>query len=201
MRQGVPPSTGPAAKREKPIMENDPAAWLKGARATLTRNLALAAVACIGMLAVSVQANPGGTIAGRASVIDGDTIEIRGERIRFSGIDAPESSQLCFDATDRRYRCGAWSARLLAKFLAESSPTTCEIVERDRYGRFVGNCHRSDGVGAQDWLVFNGLALDWPRYSEGKYAALQNEVKANRRGIWSGSFEPPWEWRAKKRSP
>ncbi len=32
---------------------------------------------------------------GRATVIDADTIEIRGERIRLDGIDAPESSQTC----------------------------------------------------------------------------------------------------------
>ena len=34
-------------------------------------------------------------LTGRASVIDGDTIEIHGSRIRLFGIDAPESSQWC----------------------------------------------------------------------------------------------------------
>ena len=49
-------------------------------------------------------------IQGTASVIDGDTIEIRGERIRLDAIDAPESSQLCGDAASKRYRCGQKSA-------------------------------------------------------------------------------------------
>ena len=62
------------------------------------------------------------TIAGRASVIDGDTIEIHGERIRFNGIDAPEATQLCEDTGGRTYRCGARSAEALAEWLASSSP-------------------------------------------------------------------------------
>ena len=45
-------------------------------------------------------------IAGRASVLDGDTIEIRGERIRLFGIDAPESRQMCANANGQSYRCG-----------------------------------------------------------------------------------------------
>jgi hypothetical protein len=36
-----------------------------------------------------------GEFVGRASVVDGDTLDIHGTRIRLWGIDAPETSQLC----------------------------------------------------------------------------------------------------------
>jgi endonuclease YncB( thermonuclease family) len=139
------------------------------------------------------------TIAGRASVIDGDTIEIHGERVRFNGVDAPESAQFCADAGGRMYRCGVRSAEALAEWLASSSPTTCKFVEYDQYGRFVGRCNRADGTSVQRWLVRNGHAMDWPRYSNGAFAKEQSAAEAEKIGIWQGKFQPPWEWRAAQR--
>lgn len=134
-------------------------------------------------------------ITGRASVIDGDTIDIQGERIRFNGIDAPESRQACKDAVGRDYRCGKAAAEALDEFLAASRPTRCEYVDRDRYKRFVGNCFRADGSSVSQWMARNGYALDWPRYSKGAYAADQEAAKAASAGIWQGTFEYPWDWR------
>ncbi len=141
------------------------------------------------------EGSSGTTVVGRASVIDGDTIQIHGERIRLNGIDAPESSQLCRDGSGKSYRCGAKSAAALSDLLEISSPTRCEFVERDRYGRFVGNCFRADGASVQELLVRSGWAMDWPRHSNGAYASFQAAAKAERIGIWAGEFQPPWEWR------
>ncbi|RUU43264.1 thermonuclease family protein [Mesorhizobium sp. M6A.T.Ce.TU.002.03.1.1] len=137
-----------------------------------------------------------GSMEGRASVIDGDTVEIAGQRIRFNGIDAPESRQYCDDAKGFDYPCGRRAAQALDEFLAASRPLHCSFVDRDRYGRLVGNCDRADGRSVQRWLVEQGLALDWPRYSNGAFAAEQVSAKAAHRGVWQGRFVQPWDWRA-----
>jgi endonuclease YncB( thermonuclease family) len=135
-------------------------------------------------------------MAGRASVIDGDTVEIASQRIRFNGIDAPESRQYCDDPKGFEYPCGRRAAQALDEFLAASRPLRCSFVARDRYGRLVGDCKRADGRNVQAWLVEQGLALDWPRYSNGAFATQQAAAEAAHRGVWQGRFDRPWDWRA-----
>jgi endonuclease YncB( thermonuclease family) len=81
------------------------------------------------------------TITGQASVIDGETLEIQGRRVRRSGIDAPESSKLCRGDDSLQYRCGAKAANELAEHIA-GEPVSCESVGRDQYGRVVAVCSR-----------------------------------------------------------
>jgi endonuclease YncB( thermonuclease family) len=138
-------------------------------------------------------------ITGRASVIDGDTIDIQGERFRLNGIDAPESWQRCEDARGLEYRCGKASAEALDAFLAQSRPTRCDFIERDRYGRFVGNCYRADGASVAEFMVRSGWALDWPQYSKGAYADEQELARAEKSGMWQGDFLEPWKARRKVR--
>ncbi|WP_373465528.1 thermonuclease family protein [Agrobacterium larrymoorei] len=136
------------------------------------------------------------TLPERASVIDGDTIEISGQRIRLNGIDAPESWQQCRDGKGRGYSCGKDAAFALDSFLAASRPTTCLKVDQDRYGRMVADCFRADGEPVNGWLVWQGYAVDWVRYSKGRYAKEQSAAKVERRGIWRGEFDQPCMERA-----
>src|SRR5690348_14618820 len=85
-----------------------------------------------------------GDLIGRASVVDGDTVEIQSQHIRIFGIDAPESSQLCTDKAGAEYRCGKMAANALDEFLAQSRPLTCNVVDHDRNHRAVARCNRSD---------------------------------------------------------
>jgi len=133
-------------------------------------------------------------VAGVASIIDGDTIEIHGQRIRLNGIDAPESAQLCKDAAGKDYRCGQKASLSLADFLKVHRPTSCIAVDRVQFRRMVAVC-TAGGVDIGEWMVRKGYAVDWPKYSAGFYAAAENEAKRAKRGVWAGSFERPWEWR------
>lgn len=135
-------------------------------------------------------------ISGVASVIDGDTLEIHGKRIRLHGIDAPESRQIC-TINDRAWRCGRSSAFALSNFVGRK-PVTCESHKQDRYKRFVAVCTLGD-IELNAWMVKQGLALDWPKYSRGDYAALQTTASEQNKGIWASEFEPPWEWRKKNK--
>ena len=111
-----------------------------------------------------------GLIAGRASVVDGDTLEIHGERIRLFGIDAPESGQTCLDARGQRYRCGQKAALVLDARIGEGV-VTCERKDTDRYGRTVALC-RVFGEDLGAWLVGLGWALT-SRADSTRYVAAE----------------------------
>jgi endonuclease YncB( thermonuclease family) len=145
------------------------------------------------MLLVASGSASSADMVGQASIIDGDTLEIHGSRIRLWGIDAPESSQLCRGDDSLQYRCGAKAANDLDAFIA-GRPVNCLPISLDRYGRTVATC----SVGSADlgdWLVRNGLALDWPQYSKRKYDDAQREAKQAGRGMWAGSYVEPWLYR------
>lgn len=145
-------------------------------------------------------------IVGRATVIDGDTIEIRGQRIRLWGIDAPESRQPCTRA-GQSYRCGQNAANHLAS-LARDKTVSCAPVGRpDRYRRVIAICSISTGLcldqpcipspQLNELMVADGQAVDYPRYSSGAYARPEADARRRRVGVWGGEFQNPWEWRAR----
>lgn len=132
---------------------------------------------------------------GQASVIDGDTIEIHGVRIRLHGIDAPEGRQLCFE-DGKPWRCGQQAALALADKLARRT-VTCQPRRTDRYARTLATCFIGrENVNA--WLVAEGWALAYRAYST-RYVADEATARKEHRGIWRGTFEPPWIWRERNR--
>ena len=133
-------------------------------------------------------------LTGKASVVDGDTIEIGGARIRLWGIDAPESNQICRTKNGIQYPCGAKVTHELAAFISVRL-VDCVPVSLDQYGQTFATCS-DDGVDLGGWLVRNGFALDWPQYSKAKYDSAQREADHAGRGIWEGNYVAPWLFRA-----
>lgn len=146
------------------------------------------------LLLASTGAALPGDMTGQAGIIDGDTLEIHGTHIRLWGIDAPESTQFCRGEDSLPYRCGAKAANDLDTFIARR-PVNCVPVSLDQYGRTVATCSVG-GADLGEWIVSNGLALDWPRYSRGRYGAAQRDAEHAGRGIWAGSYVEPWLYRA-----
>jgi len=136
------------------------------------------AIAVLAALIVALaSAGAADNLAGQASVIDGDTLEVYGTRIRLWGIDAPESTQLCRGEDSLQYRCGAKAANDRDAFIARR-PVSCIPISLDQYRRTVATCSVSD-VDLGEWLVRNGLAIDWPQQARSQDTEDQLEQIAH----------------------
>ncbi|PVA07510.1 thermonuclease family protein [Thalassorhabdomicrobium marinisediminis] len=131
-------------------------------------------------------------VIGTASVVDGDTIEIHGQRIRLHGIDAPESNQPCRGAESNVYRCGQLAANELDTLIGRSS-VECWTQDVDRYRRLVSVC-KLGNIDINAWMVTQGFAVAYREYSL-DYVALENEAREGQIGIWGSNFQMPWDYR------
>ena len=139
------------------------------------KHMALATLVAIALAPMPGAGAIAADLTGLPSVVDGDTLEIRGERVRLHGIDAPEGRQLCVKPTDERWRCGQNAALMLADLIGRR-PVRCEGNERDRYGRLIAVCYLGD-LDLNRWMVENGWAVAFRRYSL-DYVDAEAEAKA-----------------------
>ena len=133
------------------------------------------------------------SLIGPARVVDGDTIVVAGELVRLHGIDAPELDQT-FWWRGNNIVCGTMSLAAL-EALTAGVKLRCEVVERDRYGRFVAKVFSPNGIDIGRRLVSAGWALAYRQYST-DYVDAEDEARKAKRGMWRGTFVKPWEWRA-----
>ncbi len=110
-------------------------------------------------------------LTGYAYVVDGDTITIKKTQIRLFGVDAPE--------LNHPYgKKAKWALVSLCK----GRLIRAEITETDAHGRTVARCYLPDGRDLAAEMVKQGLAIDWPKFSGGKYRAL--ETSDARKKLW-----------------
>lgn len=128
-------------------------------------------------------------LTGTAVPIDGDSFRLNGREVRLKGIDAPEYSQTC-TRLGKDVACGREAAAALRRLLARA-PVTCTGGEEDRFRRLLAQC-RVLGVDIAATLVRDGYAVSY-----GDYLVEEAEARNDNRGLWSGTFETPRDWRAR----
>ena len=122
--------------------------------------------------------------------------------------------QICKDNFEKKYECGVKSKKFLQKIILKkimypknleekvenNYNVTCISKGKDRYGRILGICG-FDFLGANSinfslnaFMVKMGHAVAYKKYSK-MFEHLENEAKEKSRGIWSGKFERPQDWR------
>lgn len=138
-------------------------------------------------------------------IIDGDTIEIDGRRMRIFGIDAPETHQSCQDINQKDYQCGVSAKETLRDIvgLTEFSGTVpsidCTGIDKDRYGRWVSVCFINQvNIGRE--MVRRGAAVAYRQYSM-EYVTDEEIAKTAKIGVWQGTFDLPWVWRRNQKQP
>lgn len=130
-------------------------------------------------------------VSGTARFIDGDSLLVRGVEMRLKGIDAPEMEQNCSRA-GREWPCGRDAVRALRRMIGGRT-LKCEGSEHDVHDRLLATCKVGD-VNVNRWMVEQGWAVSFHGYP-GEERIARNA----KRGIWTGSFIRPREWREENR--
>ena len=126
-------------------------------------------------------------------IIDGDTIHLNNEKIRFTGIDTPELKQTCNKNNEIIY-CGIEARKLLIDKIGKYK-VICIREGKDRYKRTLAECFVND-LSLSRFLVREGYAFAYRKYSK-KFIIDEDFARKNNIGMWSMKFEYPWDWRKK----
>lgn len=131
------------------------------------------------------------TLEGQAHVVDGDTLDVAGDRVRLFGIDAPERNQPC-DRNGQVWACGEWARVVLAGQIGGTT-VSCDVQDHDHYGRAVAICHAA-GADIGQMMVAAGAARAYRRYSD-RYVAVESAAAVAGRGIWAARMQTPESYR------
>ena len=131
------------------------------------------------------------SFADNLKIIDGDTIILNGDKIRFSGIDSPELKQTCLK-DDQEVNCGMIAKMLLVKKIDNNTPK-CISEGQDAYKRTLAECF-VNGESLSAFLVRSGYAFAYRKYSK-KFIKDEEFAKENKLGMWSMKFQYPWDFR------
>jgi len=129
-------------------------------------------------------------------IIDGDTIHLDGEKIRFTGIDTPELKQTCVNAGVKD-NCGITAKQILIDKIGDNI-VECISEGKDQYKRILAECFVNN-ESLSSYLVRNGYAFAYRKYSK-KFVRDEDYARINKFGMWSMEFDYPWDYRKAKKN-
>lgn len=132
------------------------------------------------------------TIQGGARIIDGDTIEVAGAKIRLHGIDAPELGQNCKGVNGAIWDCGKVASNQLRLFIGNDA-VACFPRGHDAFQRVIASCQTAK-VDLNASMIAFGMAWAYVQYST-DYIALESQAKAGKVGIWQAANQTAWDFR------
>ena len=124
-------------------------------------------------------------------IVDGDTIHLNGEKIRFTGIDTPELKQTCLKE-DIKVLCGVTAKLILIDKIGNNN-VECISEGKDQYKRTLAECFVNN-ESLSSYLVRSGYAFAYRRYSK-KFILDEDYARVNKIGMWSMEFVFPWNYR------
>jgi endonuclease YncB( thermonuclease family) len=124
-------------------------------------------------------------------VVDGDTIHLNSEKIRFTGIDTPELKQTCIKEGIIN-PCGVTAKEILIEKIGDNK-VVCISEGKDKYKRTLAECFVND-ESLSSYLVRSGYAFAYRKYSK-KFISDEDYAKANKIGMWNMEFQYPWDYR------
>ena len=145
----------------------------------------------LGILVLSFLWSSVSLAADNLKIVDGDTIILNGEKIRFLGIDTPELKQTCLQSNEE-VGCGMFAKMLLVKKIGNNIPK-CIGEKKDFYKRTLAECF-VNGESLSKFLVRSGYAFAYRKYST-KFIKDEDFAKVNKLGMWSMTFQYPWDFR------
>ena len=124
-------------------------------------------------------------------VVDGDTIQINGEKIRFTGIDTPELKQTCIKEGIEN-PCGVTAKKILINKIGNNT-VECISEGKDQYKRILAECFVNN-ESLSSYLVRSGYAFAYRKYSK-NFIPDEDYARINKLGMWSMEFDYPWDYR------
>lgn len=157
----------------------------------LTFALSGCLVAALAMTVPAVATVPA-VLSGEPRIIDGDTLDLNGIRVRIHGIDAPERGQTCDGPAGSR-DCGHLATQA-ARDLVAGRQVDCHDLGERTHNRVVARC-LVDGQDFAEQMLRLGVVQACPAFADRHahsrgYLALERHAQRHGLGLFAGNAPP-----------